>query len=35
MCMGDDGNEKLEFEMTLHVINRTKTTYTSFHSIIM
>ena len=29
MCVGDDGYEKLEFEMTVHVVDRTRTDH--FH----
>ncbi|CAF4239525.1 unnamed protein product, partial [Adineta steineri] len=35
MCVGDDGNELLEFEMTLHVLTHNKTNKISFHFIIM
>ncbi|CAF1205708.1 unnamed protein product [Rotaria sordida] len=35
ICIGDDGNEKLEFEMTLHVIKHKKTNNNSFHIIII
>jgi len=31
MCIGDDENEKLEFEMTLHLLNNKN----SFYLIIM
>ncbi|CAF3399208.1 unnamed protein product [Rotaria sp. Silwood1] len=37
ICIGNDGNEKLEFEMTLHVLNqnKTNTSNNSFHMIII
>ncbi|CAF0886521.1 unnamed protein product [Adineta steineri] len=35
MCVGDDGNELLEFEMTLHVFTHNKTNKISFHFIII
>ncbi|CAF3984314.1 unnamed protein product [Adineta steineri] len=35
MCVGDDGNELLEFEMTLNVFTHNKTNKISFHFIII
>jgi hypothetical protein len=35
MCIGDDGNENLEFEMTLNLLTHTKPAPNSFSLIIM